>query len=240
MDGERLFSDKEVKALLSRAVDISRGTEGAAARDGIGLTELRRIAAEAGLPAEALGRAIAEAESGRGRPSSRLRRFFGGEARRVRIELREAPSEAALSRLLLVLPDLAKWSGGSGAVADGVLVWRGDKSIELQNGLSLRIEVGPSPGGTGGYAEIGISADGALGGIYGGLCGGLGLGAGLGVGLGVGLGELHSTAFAIFVPIACLGLSFLLSRGIVGLLSSWARRKIQLLSEELSRRLGGA
>jgi hypothetical protein len=30
MDGERLYSDKEVKALLSRAVEISRGESPAA------------------------------------------------------------------------------------------------------------------------------------------------------------------------------------------------------------------
>ena len=49
MDRERLYSDTEVKALLGRAVELSRS-------QGTTLSELERIAMEAGLPADSLRR----------------------------------------------------------------------------------------------------------------------------------------------------------------------------------------
>jgi hypothetical protein len=239
MDGDRLFSDKEVEAVLARAVELSRGGEGRGPRsEGTRLADLERIAAEAGLPADAIGRAVSEL-SAEPRPAvSSLRRLFGVEGGKARLELKEAPSASALNRLLLVLPDLAKQAGGSGSVADGILVWRGDRSAETQNGSSLRIELGPNPDGRGGYVEISLSVDGAAGGIYGGVIGGLGLGAGLGVGLGLGIGALHSPAFAILVPFGALALSFIASRSIVGAVSAWARRKVERLRAEIARRLG--
>jgi hypothetical protein len=237
MDGERLYSDKEVEALLARSVELSRTGDGPRPR-GVSLAELERIAAEAGLSVEALRRAASELDSGRAAASrSAFRRLIAAEPKRARLSLAEAPSEAALGRLLLVLPDIADGFGGSGAVADGSLVWRSEKSMEIQNGMSLRIEAGPDPGGRGGYVEIRVSYDGAAGGVYGGLIGGLGLGGGLGVGLGVGLGELHSTAFALVVPVAALCLSALMSRGIAGLVSRWARKQASRIAEEIFKRL---
>ena len=71
------------------------------------------------------------------------------------------------------------------------------------------------------------------GGLYGGIVGGLGLGCGL----GVGLGALGSVPFAIAVPILCVGLSFFLARGVRGLVSRWAERRVREIGDEIAKRL---
>jgi hypothetical protein len=237
VDEERRFSDKEVEALLARAVDITRRGGSPARREGMALSELERVAAEAGLPGDALRRALAELEAEKALGGGSWRRLLGLEVLQKNIDLAKAPNDKELERLLMILPDLAGWSG-SGAVVDSCLVWRSDKAMETQNGLSMRVEAAPKPGGEGGTATVKITATSAAGGIYGGLVGGMGLGCGLGVGLGVGLGELHSALFATLVPIASLALSFALSRGIMAAIAAWARKKITLISEVLERRLG--
>jgi hypothetical protein len=238
MEGERLYSDKEVKALLSRAVEISRG-EAQAARGGPGtsLEELRRIAGEAGLPAEALERALGELRSGQPSQDSGLKRLAGLERIEARLSLPAMPAKEALDSLLLDLPDIAGYPG-SGAVAGGRLVWRSDKAIQGESGFTLRIEIEADRDGPGARALVSITSGAAAAGIYGGVIGGLGLGAGLGVGLSLGLGSLHSPAFATLVPIGALALSSLASRGIMALFNAWARRRVARISDELSRRLG--
>lgn len=244
MEDERLYSDDEVKALLGRAVELSRqGAGRGSRRQGTALPELERIAAEVGLPADSLRRAAAELAvkkpAGEAAP---LRSFLHAERHEMAIRIARLPSDQELARILLVLPDLVGLPG-AGTAANGGLLWRSgnEQPDKPRPGISVRVEIRPEPGeGGGAVAELRLEADDAAGGIYGGIMGGLGLGAGLGAGLGVGLGALHSAAFATLVPIACLGLSFLLSRGIMKAYSSWVRKKAERLSEELRRRLGGA
>jgi hypothetical protein len=90
----RRYSDKEVKQLLSRAVELARSPEDRPApREGTTLSELERVAAEAGLPSEALKRALAELESAAPAVgASALRRLLGAEPCRTEIALAEAPS----------------------------------------------------------------------------------------------------------------------------------------------------
>jgi hypothetical protein len=66
---------------------------------------------------------------------------------------------------------------GLGAIAEGSLVWRSDKNLELQTGLWIRIEAGPKPGTEGGNATIRVDSASAACDVYGGILGGLGLGA---------------------------------------------------------------
>lgn len=238
MSEDRRYSDKEVEALLARAVELSRPTEGSAPRQsGTSLSELERIAAEAGLSPEALRRAAAELDSLRPASPSAFRRVVGAEKLDIDIPLHKAPDEAELGRLLLVLPDLADFVSGSGAIADGKLVWRSVKSAQSQSGIGLRIELGPKGGEGGGSLRIQAEVDGAAGGVYGGIMGGLGLGCGFGIGFGVGLGELHSAAFATLVPLVCLALSFPLSRLIVSSLSRWTKKRALRLADEIAKRL---
>jgi len=89
---ERRYSDKEVKAILSRAVDISRSDQrGTGGGRGVSLAELERVAAEAGLPVEALRRAAMELES-TGSSRLNIRRLFKAEIVRKRIALPKAPT----------------------------------------------------------------------------------------------------------------------------------------------------
>jgi hypothetical protein len=235
MDGERRYSDKEVEAILAKAVELSRRERGPAAHgDGTSLPELERIATEAGLSAETVRRAASELERPKSWQSSGLRHFFRAEAATREIALTRKPDHGALARLLAVLPDILKASG-SGQVVEGGLVWRGSAGTPERRGMGFRVEV--SSAEQGGWVLATVDTASAAGGLYGGIVGGLGGGCGLGVGLGVGLGALGSTPFAVAVPIVCLGLSFFLARGIMGLVSRWAERRVREIADEIAKRL---
>ena len=67
MPDERVFSEQEVSQILRRAVQISEEDSSQAYVPGITQSELERIAAEVGVDAEALSRAILEAGQKKGK-----------------------------------------------------------------------------------------------------------------------------------------------------------------------------
>jgi hypothetical protein len=238
---DRRYSDRQVERILARTVEISRDLARASAREdkgsegeGMSLAELERAAIEAGLSPEALRAAAEEVEGGPGKAGGKAARFFGTAPAVAERRLSPAPSEAELARLARDLPDIADVPG-SGAVADGGLVYRSDGGYEAQTGQRLRLEIEREGDGAWLRAERRFSQ--AAGGVYGGVVGGLGLGCGLGVGLGVGLGDLHSGLFAAVFCCSSLVLSFLVSRGIMALLSADAKRRNARLVEAVERRL---
>jgi len=238
VDAERRFSDKEVKALLARAVEYAQPTEEQTdSRQGTTAAELERIAAEAGLPAEALLRALAELDSPIRPGASMLRRALGCEIHLEEARLGKAPTRQELERLLMILPDIAKLPG-SGSVADDSLIWRSEYTSHNSSGIKRRVEIAPlSEGGV----LVRVEADPSLAavGAYGGLVAGLGI-TGISVALPIGLAVLHSPAFAVLVSIGSIILSFLGARGIMSLVTKTIRAKAKLLVEEISRRLGRA
>jgi hypothetical protein len=236
MEGERRFSDKQVKTLLARTVELaSSSEERATSSEGVSLAELERAAAEAGPPLEPLRRAVEELDLVRPADSSWWRRILGAEVQRAEHALDSAPDRAALERLLLVLPDLARVPG-SGALADDRLVWRSDSASQYQSGIRRRIEVLPLPEGRG-LVKVEVDPSTAAAAIYGGIVGGLGLTLGLSIGLPLGLGSLHSAAFATLVPILSVAVSAILSRGIMAAISSWVTKRVRILADEASRQL---
>lgn len=238
---DRRYSDRQVERILARTVEIAREISRESAREGKGnggegmsLAELERAAIEAGLPPEALRKAAEEVEGGAARAGGPSARLFGTAPVVAERRLSPAPSEADLARLARDLPDIADVPG-SGAVADGGLVYRSDGGYEAQSGQRLRLEIESEGGGAWVRAERRFSQ--AAGGVYGGVVGGLGLGGGLGVGLGVGLGGLHSGLFAALFCCSSLVLSLLVSRGIMALLSADARKRNARLVEAVEKRL---
>jgi hypothetical protein len=98
----------------------------------------------------------------------------------------------------------------------------------MRTGRSLRITAHGSD--SGGVVRIREDLGQVAGGVFGGLIGGVGLGAGFGVGFGVGLGALGSPAFAAIVPIAFVGGSYLLARGIFRAVSRARRRQVRRIA----------
>lgn len=235
----RLFNDKEVKQLLARAVELARSSDDRPApREGTSLAELERVAAEAGLPAEALGRALAELDSATpGAGSSSLRRLLGAEVYRTELTLGEAPSRHELEKLLMVLPDIARLAG-SGAVSDDGLVWRSEYNSQTSSGIKRRVEVSNLPEGR---ALVKLEVDPTLAAVasYIGIVAGLGITA-VSLAIPLGLTLLHSPAFATTVSVAAIIGSTLLARGVMALVSSSIRKKAHRLIEEIARRLGRA
>jgi hypothetical protein len=234
---DRRFNDKEVKQLLARAVELARSPDDRPApREGTSLAELERVAAEAGLPAEALGRALAELDSASpGTGASALRRLLGAEVYRTELTLGEAPSRQELEKLLMVLPDIARLAG-SGAVSDDGLVWRSEYNSQTSSGIKRRVEVSRLPDGR---ALVKLEVDPTLAavGSYVGLVAGLGITA-VSLAVPLGLALLHSPTFATLVSVAAIVGSTLLARGIMSLVSSTLRKKAHRLIEEIARRLG--
>jgi hypothetical protein len=234
---DRRFSDKEVKQLLARAVELARSSDDRPApREGTSLAELERVASEAGLPAEALGRALAELDSASpGTGASALRRLLGAEVYRTELVLDEAPSRQELEKLLMVLPDIARLAG-SGAVSEDGLVWRSEYNSQTSSGIKRRVEVSRLPDGR---ALVKLEVDPTLAavGSYVGLVAGLGITA-VSLAVPLGLALLRSPTFATLVSIAAIIGSTFLARGVMALVSSSMMKKAHRLIEEIARRLG--
>lgn len=235
MDEEKRYSDREVEALIARAVELSREEAlPEKPRGGMSLAEVEKAAAEAGLSPDIVRRAALELAARKEAGGSRMRRFLRAEKETAVRRLAVQPSREAIDRLLLVLPDLADAPGQS-VTAPGGFVFRTDGGYEARMGSRLRLEL--SKDGEGSALRVERSFDGAAGGIYGGLMGGLGLGCGLGVGLGVGLGAMHSPAFALAFGLGSLVLSYLASRGLMSLIQRDAKHRNGKLLEETASRL---
>lgn len=221
--------------MIRRAAELELAPPGRRGEaEGLTLADIEKIAAEAGLSPDSVRHAARELEGGSG-ASVAGRIFGGGAVHRSRTIAREV-DDSALGELLAELPDLAGIPG-SGSVSSRGLVFRSDGGYESNTGTRFRLEIRRSGGSL--AASVQRSFAGAVSGVYSGIVGGLGIGAGVGVGVGIGVGELHSALFATLVPIAFLGLSFLLSRGVLGLISRNASRKNERLLDAIDRRLCG-
>jgi len=228
MPEERRYSDREVAALIARAVELSRAPSPAPRAEGTSLAELERIGAEAGLDPSLLRRAAAELEPGGPGPRGRLSVSARASADRQ-------PDEKELSLLCMDLPDLAGFAG-NGNASGSLLVWRGDGATEANSGRAFRLELRPSPEG-GSSIEARFDLRKAAIGLYGGLVGGFGLGTGLSVGLSLGLGPLHSPLFAALFPLGSFALSFGISWLLVKALVRDSRKRAEKIVEAVRERL---
>jgi hypothetical protein len=231
MEGERRFSDREVKALLGRAVELSRAVAAPPLGSrGLSLTELEHIASEAGLRPEALRQAVAELEIGR-----RKSGFFGALKGVETGTLASLPSEKELGRLLMDLPDIAGSAGNGAAVEDG-LIWRSDGASTMTNGRSMRVEIRQTVEGASVDARFDITS--AAGGTYGGIVGGFGPGLGFALAVPLGLVVLHSPLLAVLLGLAGLVGAFGIARAVIAAMETGARKRCRALIEAILSRFG--
>lgn len=198
---ERRYTDQEVTRLLQRAADLDRDSSAGAVARGLSLTELREIAAEAGIDPGAVTRAASELST---RPPSRTGGLLLGDSPVVR-RTTAVPANldrAALGRLVDVIDaevpdqgtvgealDSVRWTSAGRFVSRQVVVQPGEREtvIRVEERFTDRIRAVihaiPVTYGAGIGLVVGAEA----------LAGGAGLGvatavAGAAVGAGIGRG----------------------------------------------------
>ena len=223
---ERRFTDKEVALILRRASDLETRASSAAVASGRGLTlsDLREIAAEAGIDPELVSRAVTEMEGPRGiRTGSHL----AGPGT-VRREVRAIPEELSREELadLIRVVDEEVRDQGTVQEALGHVRWTSQGRI-----LSTQVSLEPGEGET--LLRVEERYHDALRGILHGLPAGhvfiFGLaGAMEGLHLALGPGALFVAASAA----AGWGVGTTIWRG----LSKGSRTRVQRLAEKLGLR----
>lgn len=206
----RRFSEEEVERILRRATELETERPPTTAdAGGLTLAELEQIGAEAGLRPELLRRAAREVEGGATSRPVRAAPFVGAPVV-IRLE-REIEGELDRRALESLIPELRRAAEGTGhpAVVGSTLSWESSDKNELR---SLGVTVTSSGGRTRIWIEERLSR--LAGSLFGGIVGGFGGGVGIGVGVGVGVGALGSALFATAFPVALLGGSYLVARGV--------------------------
>ena len=234
MEQEEHYDEKALSRILKRAAELEVKTGKAERSSGYSLAEIESIASEAGISTDSIRAAAAElAGSGHGH----LQIFLGASINlEERCTLETPDKEGLIQRLAADLP--ASLPGGSIQGNHNHLHWRSESMDAYRSGRAINLDLRLSSEGSlivVARAQLGVAAAG----LFGGIMGGLGIGAGVGIGVGVGIGALGSPVFAVIVPVASLGLSWLLARGIFRLVSQHTRLLLKRLVndvQDLARR----
>jgi len=137
---ERRFTDREVALVLRRAADLEKGSSGTAVASGKGLTlsDLREIAAEAGIDPDLVSRAVMEMEGSKGIRTGSLLAGPGT----VQREVRAFPEELSRQELadLIRVVDAEVRDQGTVQEALGHVRW-------TSQGRFLSTQVSLEPGG---------------------------------------------------------------------------------------------
>lgn len=140
---ERRFTDKEVALILRRASDLEKkgSSPGPGSGRGLTLSDLKEIAAEAGIDPELVGRAVSEIQSAKGLRTGSL---LAGPAP-VQREVRAVPTELTkedLAKLIRLVDDEVS---DQGTVQDalGQVRWTSQGRI-----LSTQVSLEPGEGET--------------------------------------------------------------------------------------------
>jgi len=223
---ERRFTDKEVALILRRASDLETRTSSTAMASGRGLTlsDLREIAAEAGIDPELVSRAVTEMEGPRGIRTGSLLAGPGTVQREVRA-VPEELSREELADLVRVVDEEVR-DQGTVQEALGHVRWTSQGRI-----LSTQVSLEPGEGET--LMRVEERYNDAIRGILHGLPAGYGFIFGLagaleGLHLTLGPGALFVAASAA----AGWGVGTAIWRG----LSKGSRARVQRLTENLGLR----
>lgn len=140
---ERRFTDKEVALILRRAADLEKRTASTAVASGKGLTlsDLREIAAEAGIDPELVSRAVTEMEGPKGIRTGSLLAGPGTVQREVRA-IPEELSREELADLIRVVDEEVR-DQGTVQEALGHVRWTSQGRI-----LSTQVSLEPGGGET--------------------------------------------------------------------------------------------
>lgn len=225
MSGDaRRFTDREVRRILERALEIQKReakelAPGGGPGTGLTIEDLTDAAVQAGINPSLVTRAARELETGTGR----WRGFLGSEPDPVTAA--SLPYRVSDEDLHELLPMIQSFTGmaGSGTVSRLSLSWASIAQSTSNTGIPTEVTVRTGRGST----EISVRdrLGAVAGGVFGGLMGGVGVGAGVGVGFGVGLGALGSLPFAALFALGMLAASYLGSRLIFTGVVRWRIRE---------------
>src|SRR5512140_754737 len=202
MEG-RSFSQDEAEEILQRAARL--GARPGAYGSELFLSDLKKIAADAGIDPRQIEQAIAELEA---RPSWAERVFLGGP---VALELeRTVPIEVPAQAFEQLLPEIQHVLGdvGNVSVLGNTFTWT---SANQHNGSATQVTVARRAG------EVELRATARLGGVAGGLLGGIGGGVGGGFGPAATMGAYaltHSAPVAAAAAVGVVGGALFLARTI--------------------------
>lgn len=228
MEQEEQYNEKALTRILKRAIEMESKTGKPDRSSGYSLAEIESIATDAGISIESIRAAAAElAGSGHGA----LEAFLGAAVNLEERSTLVVPfSEGLMQRFVAELPTHLP----AGTIQSGHdhLHWQSEAIESYRSGRSISLDLSRS-------REEGLSVviQARLGmvaaGLFGGIMGGLGIGVGVGVGVGVGIGVLGSPTFAIIVPVASLGISWLLARSIFRSFVKSTRYLLRRMSDEI-------
>lgn len=234
MNHEERYDEKALSRILKRAAELEAKTGATERSSGYSLTEIESIASEAGISADSIRAAAAELA---GSEHGVLKAFLGSSLNpEERYSLDTTGSEYLVQRLEAELPAILP--AGSIRGSHEHLHWQNESIDSYRSGRTLSLDLNLSREGTlvvVARAQLGVAAAG----LFGGIMGGLGIGAGIGIGVGVGIGALGSPLFAVIVPVASLGISWLLARGIFRLVAQHTRSLLKRMVndvQEIARR----
>jgi hypothetical protein len=225
MDG-RSFSQDEAEEILQRAARL--GARPGAYGSELNLSDLKKIAADAGIDPRQIDRAIAELEA---QPSWAERFFLGGPIalqleRTVPVDVKPEVFEQLLPEIQHVLGDV-----GTASMLGSTFTWT---SANMHGGAPTQVTVSRRDG------EVEIRATSRLGQLAGGLLGGIGGGVGGGFAPGGAMAIYHVTQSAPLAAAGVLGVvtgAWLLARTIFGLISRSKERKLHKLVDRIAERL---
>ncbi|MFP4364921.1 MAG: hypothetical protein ACLFR1_13745 [Spirochaetia bacterium] len=228
---EERFSQKEMKAIIERAIEIQHGKNTQdQGQEGVSKEELLSTAQELGISPEIMEQAAEQVSLGKAQGLQKA--LLGGKtAPKVSLQVPEKADDDVLNRVLTEIPELVN-AEGSGRVYAGELSWNTSSIQAYRTGIVHQVRL-RSIGNT-----TVISVTPKLGqlaaGLFGGLVGGVGLGVGFGVGFGVGIGALGSVIFASLFPPAVIGGSYLLSRFVFRAVSKGMEKRARKIADRIS------
>jgi len=225
------FSEEEVQQVLRRAAQLQQ-QDSRIPTDvrALSLTELEQIAADSGIDAEQIHRAILELKGRRLRAGSVLLGAPAG-VHLERVVNHESPSGG----FELLVPEMNRALGTAGQVSTlgGTLTW----SATNTSSGPVEITISRVEGGT--RIALDASFGGLLGATFGGIGGGLGVG--LGGPLAAAIGQLTQSWAAAAATISlALGLALLLARLLYATIVRRRIRRLEQLIDQLSERLSAS
>ncbi len=223
---ERRFTDKEVALILRRASDLEKRGSSTASKSGRGLTlsDLKEIAAEAGIDPDLVARAVTEIQSAKG---IRTGSAVAGPGT-VRREVQAIPIEMSKEELAELIRVVDEEVSEQGTVQEalGQIRW-------TSQGWTLSTQVSLEPGGGETLMRVEERYTDALRGILHGLPTTYGFFIGLIVALeGLNLGFAPGAALTLASTIGGWGIGTTIWRSI----SARSRVRVQRLAEKLGIR----
>ena len=222
------FSEEEVQQVLRRAAELQqRDSRIPTDVRALSLTELEQIAADSGIDAEQIHRAILELEGRRHRPGSVL---LGAPAHLHLERVTDHESLKGAFEPLVSEMNRALGTAGQVSAVGGTLTW----SAPNTGSGPVEIAISGVKGGT--RIALEASFGGLLGATFGGIGGGLGVG--LGGPLAAAIGQLTQSWAAAAATISlALGLALLLARLLYATIVRRRIHRLEKLIDQLSERL---